>query len=282
MPSRSAPASGRWLKSAYARSRSSSSSELPREEPPIGSQSALDGDQAGHVIRVRGLEKHFRSLTVLTDVDLDVESGEAVALLGENGAGKSTLLRILGTAIIPDAGEVFVGGHDVVASPARARAAMGFLLSDERSWYWRLTGRHNLEFFAALHGLSPRLAALRTDDLLSLVGLEEAAGRPFGEYSSGMRLRLSLARALISEPQVLLLDEPTRSIDPIARRHFHDLVKDMIRGEGGAVLLATHDLHEAAELATRCAFLAHGRLMGTTDTWRDVDDLEAQLLAAAQ
>jgi ABC-2 type transport system ATP-binding protein len=231
-------------------------------------------------ISVTALTKRFGDLTALDGVGLEVREGEAVALLGENGAGKSTLLRILATAIIPDAGEVWIGGHDVLRAPTAARGSIGFLLADERSWYWRLTGRQNLEFFAALYGLGRPAGTARAAELLQLVGLGDSADRRFGEYSSGMRLRLSLARAVLSRPPILLLDEPTRSIDPIARIHFHDLLASFMETERVTLLLATHDLHEATLLARRCLFLAGGRIAGVTASWRDAADLQSQLLAS--
>ena len=115
-------------------------------------------------IIIRGVSKQFGSVTALHDVSFSVDAGQIAVLLGPNGSGKSTLLRILGTTVIADAGEVRVAGHDVSAAPNDVRRSIGFLLADERSWYWRLTGRHNLEFFSALHGRSKREAMRRTTD----------------------------------------------------------------------------------------------------------------------
>jgi ABC-2 type transport system ATP-binding protein len=231
-------------------------------------------------IRARAVTKRFASVTALFDVSLDVAPSEVLVLLGPNGAGKSTLLRILGTTIIADSGEVIVAGHSVTTAPAAVRRSIGFLLPEERTWYWRLTGRHNLEFFAALHGLRKKEGARRTQQLLEEVGLAEAADRPFAGYSTGMRLRLSLARALVAQPPVLLLDEPTRSLDPIATKHFRDLILEIAEHRNTAVLIATHDLHEAAALASRVLVLIDGRIRGTSDSWTDTSELEDMLLAA--
>ena len=201
-------------------------------------------------------------------------------LLGPNGSGKSTLLRILATTVIADSGEIRVAGHDLRREPGAVRRSIGFLLADERSWYWRLTGRHNLEFFAALYGLSKTERKRRTVELLEEVGLTEAADRPFGDYSSGMRLRLSLGRALVCSPPVLLLDEPTRSLDPLARKHFSDLILRIARQQETAVLMATHDLHEAAAVASHVFVLLGGRLRGTADASADTAELEQLLLQA--
>jgi ABC-2 type transport system ATP-binding protein len=229
---------------------------------------------------LRRVSKRFRTVAALESIDLEVGPGEIVALVGPNGAGKSTLLRILATAILPDSGEVVVAGHDVTRDPVMVRRSIGFLLPDERSWYWRLTGRHNLEFFAALYGFGREAATRRADELLGEFGLRDAADRSFGGYSSGMRLRLSLARALLANPPVLLLDEPTRSIDPIGAEQFRELFRDAAGRRNVAVLFASHDLHEAAEIATRTAILVEGRLSGVVEQGTDAAGLELRLRKA--
>jgi len=207
---------------------------------------------------VRNVRKRFRTVQAVDDVSLEVAPGEVVALVGANGAGKSTLMRILGTTVIADEGEARIAGLEVGENPKAARRATGLLLADERSWYWRLTGRQNLQFFAALHGLARSGTKDRATDLLEECGLAGAADRRFYEYSSGMRLRLSLARALISEPAALLLDEPTRSLDPVATQHFHDQLEALVDSRRTAVLLATHDLYEASAIAGRALLMRRG------------------------
>ena len=229
-------------------------------------------------IEVAGLTKRFGALEALTGVDLEVGRGELVALLGPNGAGKTTLLRILGTTLLPDAGRATVAGLDVVARPQQVRAVVGLVLGNERSFYWRLTGRHNLEFFASLHGLDRRVARDRATELLDLLGLTEAADRRFDGYSSGMKARLGLARALLADPPVLLLDEPTRTLDPVAAADFRRQVVALARDRGRAALFATHDLHEAAALADRVVVLAGGRVATRLPGGTDAAGLEAALL----
>jgi ABC-2 type transport system ATP-binding protein len=231
------------------------------------------GTDDGGII-VDRVSKSFGSLRALDDVSLHVTPGGILAVLGQNGAGKSTLLRILGTTVLADRGSASVGGVDIVADPLRARGRMGTVLGDERSFYWRLTGRHNLEFFATLQGFDSEEARDRTSELLDRVGLMGAADRRFGEYSSGMKARLSFARALLTEPPVLLLDEPTRTLDPIVARDFRELVVERARTSGSAVLFSTHDLHEASEIADQVVVLERGGIAATTPRGLSARELE--------
>jgi ABC-2 type transport system ATP-binding protein len=216
-------------------------------------------------IRMRGVTKRFGSTEALRGVDLDVEPGQIVALLGANGAGKSTLVRIAATTVIADEGTVEIGGCDALTHPASARAQAGIVFNEERSFYWRLSGRENLEFFAALHALGRRAARGRVDEALEAVDLADVGDRRVDRYSSGMRARLGLARALLGRPAVLLLDEPTRSLDPLASIAVRQLVRRLALVPGAAVLFVTHDLHEAAEMASNIVILAHGRVGARVD-----------------
>jgi ABC-2 type transport system ATP-binding protein len=201
----------------------------------------------------------------LLDVDLAVRRGEILGLLGTNGAGKTTLLKILATLILPTAGRITIEGVDLIREPHRAIRLLSLVTADERSFYWRLTGRQNLEFFAAFHSLSRSAAHHRIEALREQLGLE-ALDRQFGVYSTGMRHRLAIARGLLREPQVLLLDEPTRSLDPVAAKGLHRLIRDTLVSQlGCTVVLATHNLQEAEELCDRAAFLHEGRLLSSVN-----------------
>ena len=215
---------------------------------------------AGEVVGIEadGLSKSYGPVAALVDVSFTIGYGSIAVMVGANGAGKSTLLRILGTTILPDKGTATVHGHDVVTDPTGSRRATGLVLGDERSWYWRLSGRQNLEFFAALHGMGRRVAASRTVELLKMVQLDDVADRRFDRYSSGMKARLSIARALLVDPPVLLLDEPTRTLDPLVANTFRRLVVDFARDERKAVLWVTHDLQEAAAVGHELLVLARG------------------------
>jgi ABC-2 type transport system ATP-binding protein len=193
--------------------------------------------------------------TALDGLDLEVGQGEIFGLLGSNGAGKTTLLKILCTLLLPTEGSAAVAGHDVVQAPASVRQAVGYCLDTERSFYFRLTGRQNLAFFAALNNLESRHA---TDRIAELT------------YSKGMQQKLGLIRALMSDPAVLLLDEPTKSLDPAAAAEFRRLVRNtLVDRFGKTILLVTHSLEDAAECCDRVALMSQGRI-SLRGTWAEV------------
>ena len=247
-------------------------------------------------IETRELTKRFRRLGGYRDlllypwressnlavdgISLAVESGELFGLLGENGAGKTTLIRMLTTSLLPTSGTASVVGHDVARDPHAVRRLIGLVTGEERSFYWRLTGRQNLEFFAALYHVPPRLARKRIDELLEVLGVADVGGSSFHAYSTGTRQRFDIARALLTQPHILFLDEPTRSLDPIAAHEVQDLVRDYIVGElGRTVVLATHSLPEAEALCGRVALLRRGRVvaLGTVGELRRQLDLATSL-----
>ena len=219
-------------------------------------------------VRRRSLRQNVRQpfapadrITALEDVDLRVERGEVFGLLGPNGAGKTTLLKILACLVLPDAGRCTVHGHDVLADDRAVKRIIGYVTADERSFYWRLSARQNLIFFARLYGLPGARVAARVDGLLARMELSDRAGEPFSAFSSGMRQRLALARALLHDPPIMVLDEPTRSLDPLTAAHIRTFVRDdLAHTEGKTVLLATHNLHEAAAICDRMAVLARARV----------------------
>jgi ABC-2 type transport system ATP-binding protein len=231
-------------------------------------------------ITVRGLVKVFRGTTALDGVDLVVPRGRLHALVGRNGAGKSTLLRILATTVVPDAGSASIAGIDVLRSPRVARAHIGLCLADERSWYWPLTGRQNLDFFARLHGLGRAERGARCAEVLSAVGLDGPADRSFNDYSTGMRLRLSVARALLHDPAVLLLDEPTRSVDPPGAAALLGLLHQQVDA-GRTIVLVTHDLEEAAQ-ADGATALDQGRAVAVWSTRPERAELAAAVAGTAR
>jgi ABC-2 type transport system ATP-binding protein len=215
----------------------------------------------GAAVRAPFLRETRRALS---DIDLDVAEGEFLGLLGPNGAGKTTLFKILSTLILPDAGQAAILGHDVVQSPAAARHLLAPVIADERSLHWRLSAAENLRLFAALHAVPWSDVTARVGELLALVGLDTTAGQLVGTFSSGMKQRLLIARALLARPRVLLLDEPTRSLDPISARALRAFLRDeLVARQGCTVLLATHSADEAFGLCDRVAVLDKGHLLAT-------------------
>jgi ABC-2 type transport system ATP-binding protein len=222
-----------------------------------------------HVRRFRDLILHpFRRsfLTALDGVDLDVESGRCFCLLGPNGAGKTTLIKILCTIVLADGGEAWVDGFDARREPDQIKARIGFAIADERSFYWRLTGRQNLEFFSALHRIPAAESRRRIGELLKLTGLEGAADSRFNTYSSGMRQMLAFARALLTDARILFVDEPTRSLDPRSAAKIRAFIKrELVGRQGKTAFWATHNLAETAEVADDLAIIDKGsiRVSGT-------------------
>jgi ABC-2 type transport system ATP-binding protein len=200
-------------------------------------------------------------VAALRDLNLDIEPGEFFGLFGPNGAGKTTLIRILTTLILPSAGSAAIYGHDVVRQAGLARAHLGLVFSNENSFYGRLTGRQNLEFFAALQNLSRAEARRQIDALLELFDLSAAGGTPFQYYSTGMRQKLNVTRALLHDPPVLFLDEPTKGMDVLTAETLRRLLREeLVQRRHKTVLLTTHDLEEMEALCDRVGILDEGQL----------------------
>jgi ABC-type multidrug transport system ATPase subunit len=198
-------------------------------------------------------------MRALDNVNCDIHSGEFFGFLGSNGAGKTTLFKILATLVSPDEGTVIVDGFDVTKNAAGVRQVLTPVIADERSLRWRLSARENLRLYAVLYGLPAKDVASRVDEVLKVVGLDPTDAKLAGRFSSGMRQRLLIARALIPRPRVLLLDEPTRSLDPVSARNLRAFLRDEVcRRLGCTILLATHTAEEAFELCDRVAILDHG------------------------
>jgi ABC-2 type transport system ATP-binding protein len=208
---------------------------------------------------------HRKGSTALAGVSLSVARGECLGVLGANGAGKTTLLRLLGGLLYPTRGTVLLDGCDTASRNAEARRLVGYVLNEERSFFWRLTGRQNLRFFGVLDDVTGGELDRRVDELLERVGLQGHAGVRVAHYTSGLRQRLAIARGLLTDPRVLILDEPTRSLDPSGARQVRELIAGTILGRGDrAVVLATHDFAEAGALCDTVCVLARGRLLAHT------------------
>ncbi len=232
-----------------------------RFEPPKG------------IIGKLGHSQLKEPVTAVDGVDLCVERGELFGLLGPNGAGKTTMVKMLCTLITPTSGSAVVNGWDVVRNEQMVRQSIGLVGSEERSFYWRLTGRQNLEFFCALHGMPADKVDKRIREVLDLMELSEYADRVFQTYSTGMKQKMCIARGLLTDPAVLFLDEPTRSLDPIVAQSVRSFVRDvLVKQHGRTVVLTTHRLEEAAEVCDRIAIMDKGRIKacGTLDELRSV------------
>ncbi|HEV2864762.1 MAG TPA: ABC transporter ATP-binding protein [Pyrinomonadaceae bacterium] len=201
------------------------------------------------------------AVEALRGVSISVGEGEVFGLIGRNGAGKTTLTKIIATLVQPTSGSVGVRGFDSVRDEERVRAQVGLATAEERSFYWRLTVEQNLTFFARLYGMDGALTRRRIGELLELLELGELRRRRFGELSTGNKQRMAVARSLLNSPPVLLLDEPTRSLDPLAAARMRETIGSLARGTPPAtILLTSHNLAEVEELCDRVAVISRGRI----------------------
>ena len=218
----------------------------------------------GDAIHVRGLYRTYRrdgrDVSAVKGIDLAVRPGQIVALLGPNGAGKTTTVRVCATLLAPTAGKVEISGFDVTRETRAARRSLGLVLGGDRGFYGRATALENLRYFADLALVTRRSRDARIEQLLDLVGLADRMKIRVETYSRGMRQRLHIARALLADPDVLLLDEPTMGLDPEAAVKVRHLISELASG-GKAILLTTHYLYEAQELADEVDVLSDGRIL---------------------
>lgn len=197
--------------------------------------------------------------TALENISIRVAKKEIFGLLGPNGSGKTTLLKILSSLILPTSGYAAIHGLNVVKYEKEVKQFTGIVVSDERSFFWRLTGRENLLFFAALNEIPKPVALRRISEITSLLGFENQLNRKFQEYSTGTRQKMAIARGLLTDPEILFMDEPTRSLDPEVAFSLRGFVRDaLVNRLGKTVFLATNNLQEASELCDRVAILHTG------------------------
>ena len=207
------------------------------------------------------IEKSYGARTVLKDVSFKVGPGERLAVVGRNGAGKTTLLRMLATLMIPDGGSAQVAGHDIVRERYAVREKIG-VLSDARGLYPRLTARENIRYYGALHGLKGATLAARCDALIATLGLGALADRRTQGFSQGEKMKVAIARALIHDPPVVMLDEPTNGLDIMSVRALREQLRDL-RAAGKTLLFSSHVMQEVAALCDRVVILGHGRVVAT-------------------
>ncbi len=202
------------------------------------------------------------TIFAVNHVDLTIKRGELFGLLGPNGAGKTTLVKCLSTLLLPDRGTALINGYDIVGDPVGVRESIGITTGGERTLYWKLSGRDNLRYFASLYGLSSKEADKRIDYLMEIMGLQDKQYERIEKYSTGMRQKISLCRALIHDPPVLLLDEPTLGLDPSFSRFIRSFIKkDLNQDQGKTILLTTHYMDEADQLCERIAIMNDGKIV---------------------
>ncbi|MGK3952489.1 ABC transporter ATP-binding protein [Microbacterium sp. I2] len=227
-----------------------------------------DGARGHAAIEVAALRREYRlrrakaPVVALDGLSLTVQAGTVHGLLGPNGAGKTTLCKILATVLVPTSGTARVGGWDVVRDAGEVRRRIGLVLGGDRGLYSKLTVRENLEFWAAMYGMPRAEASLRIPSVIARVGLADV-DLHVERFSRGMKQRLHLARGLLPQPEVLILDEPTTGMDPVSARAFRDLVREVV-ADGATVLLTTHDMAEAEELCDEVSMIDGGRLLATS------------------
>jgi ABC-2 type transport system ATP-binding protein len=211
------------------------------------------------MIETENLTKEFDTFLAVQDVSLTVQPGEVLALLGPNGAGKTTTVRMLTSILKPTSGWARVAGHDVVKDPAGVRMSVG-VLTEHHGLYYRMRSEEYLDFYGELYGLARPVRRERAAQLLERFGMREAAHKRLGEYSKGMRQKLALIRAMLHDPPVLLLDEPTSAMDPQSAKLVRDAIAQL-RSEQRAIILCTHNLPEAEQLADHIAIIRRGRII---------------------
>lgn len=209
-------------------------------------------------------------VTAVENVSFNIKEGELFGLLGPNGAGKTTLIKLLCCLVLPNSGTASLFGHDIVKDEQIVKQLVGLVSVEERSFFWRLSARDNLKFFASLYNLSGGKSEKRINELLEFVGLAEQSDIRFQNFSTGMRQKLAIARGLLSEPRIIFVDEPTRSLDPVSAQSVRDFLKEKVAGEGKTVILATHNLNEAEQMCDRLAIMNHGHViaLGAVDELR--------------
>lgn len=197
----------------------------------------------------------------LRNVNLEAKEGECFALLGPNGAGKTTLIKILCSLIVPDKGDVKIAGYHLKSHEELAKSQIGLVTGEERSFYWRLTGRQNLEFFASFYNIPSQLAKTRISELAKLLNIAEHLDKRFQEYSTGIKQMMAVTRGLLNDPSVLLIDEPTKSLDPNMAQNLRTFIKDeLVAKERKTVFFATHQIPEAESISNRIAIMDKGNI----------------------
>ncbi len=215
----------------------------------------------GFLRKKQSNNKHNHVTVALDKVNLEIRPGELFGLLGPNGSGKTTTIKCLSTILIPDEGRAIVNGFDVRKETSMVRASLGMVVGGERTLYWKLTARDNLMYFASLYKMKKAYAKKRIEELLDVFQLSDRADERLEDYSTGMRQKIAIARALLHDPPILLLDEPTLGLDPGFARQIRSQIRELSEKYGKTVLLTTHYMDEADQLCDRVAFINSGKIV---------------------
>lgn len=220
---------------------------------------------SGPAIKVQNLDKSFEDVHAVDNVSFEIQTGEIFSLLGPNGAGKTTSIGMISGLLTPDDGEAWIMGYSVQSNPKKAKAELG-VVPQEIALYEDISARANLNFWGKMYGLRGKERAQRVEDILTLIGLEDRDTGPVSKFSGGMKRRLNVGIALLHEPKVIIMDEPTVGIDPQSRRKILDSVKHL-RDQGITILYTTHYMEEAQELSDRIAVMDYGKIiaLGTNE-----------------
>ena len=210
----------------------------------------------------KGLFKSEKTqVHALQDVSFSIKKGEIFSLLGPNGAGKTTAIKILTTLLLPTSGEATVNGYDIYKDSEKIRSSINAMLMGERSIYWKLSGRQNLEFFGSLYYQTDKQITEKIHSLVELLELNEFIDRPVESLSSGQKYKISFAKTLINNPPIIFLDEPTATLDPRAARTMRNIIKKVNEEEEKTIFLTTHNMQEATELSNRVAIIDFGKII---------------------
>jgi len=211
------------------------------------------------MISVERLSKNFSAnINALTDLSFHLNQGEILGLLGENGAGKTTLFRLLASLIQPSNGKIFLNGIDVLKNPTLSRSHFGVLLGAELGLYERLTAKENILYFGRLHGIKKDILSSALDRFINELDMSDFIDRPVGKLSRGMKVRVAIARVLIHNPSILLLDEPTTGLDPVSIREVHSIITNL-HDQGKTILLSSHNVPEVKRLCKQVLILSKGK-----------------------
>ncbi|UCC54279.1 MAG: ABC transporter ATP-binding protein [Anaerolineaceae bacterium] len=211
-------------------------------------------------------------MSALRDVSFEVFPGEILGLLGPNGAGKTTLIKILSTLLLPTSGDAWINGYHILENENDVRASVGCMLMGERGLYWKLTGRENLEYFGALYHLDPAARRRRADEIITLLNLSDICERPVESYSSGQKMRLAFGKTLVNDASLLILDEPTNTLDVPSAAELRSIVRGL-NNQGKTIIYTTHIMTEAEMLCDRVAIIDYGELLAIGT----IDELKASL-----